>query len=151
MQGVMFSDNAFLDSAVTDSGLILFGALLVLFGLTLGLIFVLRSSKYAYEALLVDLVLIVLLLIGILALDLSGATGARYTFGTFSNLSEMLSTHRWLLIQLPILLSLSSVMVLLTYRERIKDTHASAYRQMVQFSGVVSFLSILLIAIESLV
>lgn len=150
MEGIVLTEPSIVSLALSDSGLILFGALLVLFGLALGLTFVLQTSKHAHAALTATLAVIFLLLVGIITLDLYGTANSFYTFSTTRTLSDALSTHRWLLIQLPVLLTLSSVIILATYHNRIADAHAKDYRRIVQLSTVVSFVSVLLIALESM-
>lgn len=151
MEGYLFTNNSVLSMALSNSGFILFGALLILFGLVLGLVFVLHSNHHIYRTLVGGFTVIFLLLIGILALDLTGASGSYYTFEETRELSELFSTHRWLIIQLPILLTVSSIGILLTYKERISDPYAKEYRRIVQFSTCISLFTILLIALESLV
>ena len=151
MEGNVLTQHSVLSLALSDSGLILFAALLVFFGLAMGFVFVLKSNKMIYRVLIGTLSIIFLLLVGIVALDAFGASGAYFTFAETKQLSDTFSTHRWLIIQLPILLSISSILILLTYRDRIADAHAVDYRRVVQVSTCVSFLSVLLIALESLV
>src|SRR3989339_394576 len=148
MEGFLFTNNSVLSMALSNSGLILFGALLIVYGLVLGLVFVLHSNHHIYRTVVGGFAVILLLLLGILALDFSGASGSYFTFDETRELSELLSTHRWLIIQLPILLTISSIGILLTYRERISDAHAKEYRFIVQYSTCISLFTILLIALE---
>lgn len=151
MEGFLFTNNSLLSMALLNSGMILFGALLILYGLVLGLVFVLHSNHHLYRTVIGGYAIILLLLVGILALDFAGAAGSYYTFDETRVLSELFSTHRWLLIQLPILLCVSSLSILFSYKERLSDSHAKEYRRMVQISTCVSLGAILIIALESLV
>lgn len=148
--GLLINDSVF-SIILMNSGVILFGVLLILFGVAMGLVFVLNTSKQVYKALLGLLGVIFCLLIGIIALDLTGAAGAYYTFSENRLLSELFSTHRWLLIQLPVLFTVMSMLLLITYREHISESHAKVYRHLVQCATLLSFASLILIALESLV
>ncbi len=150
MEGIVLTNPSVVSIALSSSGLVLFGALLVLFGFALALVFMLRSSKNTYTLLIADLAIILCLLVAVIVLDLSGASGSFYTFETVRILSDSFSTHRWLLIQLPVLLTLSSIAILCTYQQHITESHSKPYRTIVQISTCVSFLAILLIAFESL-
>ena len=151
MEGNILTNHSVLSLALSNSGLILFGALLILFGIAIGLMFIIRSDSRFYKVLTLNYFVILFLFIGIIVLDLAGASGSFYTFSETRELSEILSTHRWLMIQLPVVLTFVSIVILLTYRDRISDSHARQYRQVVQVSTCVSFLSVLLIALESMI
>ena len=150
MQGVLLTEQSTIGLALTDGGLILFGLLLVLYGFSLAVVFLLRQAKQSWGTLAATQVLTLCVLGGILALDLSGASGALYTIQSIEHLSELLSTHRWLLIQVPVLLLLASLIVLVTYREHIANAYATRYRVFLQIATVFGFASVLLIGFESM-
>ena len=149
-EGILMTSNASVALALLDGGVILFGALLVLFGSAIPLSFLLKDKPRLSGVLVGHLSIILALLIGIIGYDFIGA-GSVYTVAEIAQLSELLSTHRWILLQLPFLLVFTSLIMLLVYREKIGESHARFYRSGVIFSVVVSFATILLIGFESLV
>lgn len=96
------------------------------------------------------LFVILFLLLGTVAIEFSDAATPSYTFGEFASLSEALSTHRWLLFQLPIILTTTTLLILFVYHEKIVDRHARAYRAFVMLSMAVSFSSLIAIIFESM-
>ena len=136
---------------IIDAESILFGAALVLFGSAFTLSFLISKKVKVVRAIEVILLLILFILMSALVIEFGGATGPAYTFGEFAELSELLSTHRWLLFQLPILLTLMSLIILVVYRDHIVDKHARMYRAVVISSVAISFASMLMIAFESFV
>ena len=95
--------------------------------------------------------IILFLLLGTVAIEFSNAATPSYTFGEFASLSEAHSTHRWLLFQLPILLVLTTLMILNVCGEKIADRNATAYRVAVTISIAISFAALLSIAFESMI
>ena len=93
--------------SVIHPGQILFGLTIVLFGSAFTLSFLMRSKAEVVRPLTGVLFVILFLLIGTVAIEFSAAATPSYTFGEFASLSEALSTHRWLLFQLPILLTVT--------------------------------------------
>ncbi len=150
MQGVLLTEGSTISIALSDAGLVLFGVLLVLYGVAVGMTFVIRHAKESWGMLSGIYFLILAVLVGIVMLDLSGASGALYTIQSIEHLSELLSTHRWLLIQVPVLLALSSLIVLLTYRSNIAESHAKTYRMFLQIAVLFGFASVILIGFESM-
>ncbi|HBK34500.1 MAG: hypothetical protein UU08_C0008G0033 [Candidatus Uhrbacteria bacterium GW2011_GWE2_40_58] len=145
----MFS---FLDLlSLIDPGLILFGLVMILFGAVLPLVFLLKICPKIYRILLILLCLIEFLFIGILWIDLAGVQGTFYLQGAVAELSASLSTHRFLIVQAPLFLLPSSILILLAYKDRIQENHAKWYRVTLIAMILVSFVSTLSIACESLI
>ncbi len=136
--------------SVIHPGQVLFGTTIVLFGSAFTLSFLMRSKAEVVRPLIGVLFVILFLLLGTVAIEFSRAATPSYTFGNFASLAEALSTHRWLLFQLPILLTITSLMVLSVYREHIAHKHAWHYRSAVIFSIAVSFASVIAIMFESM-
>lgn len=132
-------------------GMILFTATLVLFASAITLCFLIGSKPSVVKPLTGVLMIILFLLLGTVAIEFSAAATPSYTFGEFASLSEALSTHRWLLFQLPILLVITSLMILNVYGEKIADRHATPYRVAVVLSIAVSFAALIAIAFESMI
>ncbi len=137
--------------SVIHPGQILFGLTIVLFGSAFTLSFLMRSKAEVVRPLMGVLFVILFLLVGTVAIEFSAAATPSYTFGEFASLSEALSTHRWLLFQLPILLTITSLMVLSVYREHIAHKHAWHYRAAVIFSIAISFAAVVMILLESMI
>ncbi len=131
-------------------GQILFGLTVLLFGSAFTLSFLMAAKIHVVRPLMGVLFVILFLLLGTVAIEFSAAATPSYTFGDFASLSEALSTHRWLLFQLPIVLTMTSLLVLFVYREKIADPHARFYRSVVMLSIAVSFASLIAIIFESM-
>lgn len=131
-------------------GQVLFGLSVLLFGSAFTLSFLMGSRVPVVRPLIGVLFVILFLLLGTVAIEFSAAATPSYTFGEFASLSEALSTHRWLLFQLPIVLTITNLFVLFVYREHVADHHAGMYRTIVMFSTAVSFASLVAIIFESM-
>ena len=131
-------------------GQVLFALTVLLFGSAFTLSFLIGSKTEVVRPLMGVLFVILFLLLGMVAIEFSAAAAPSYTYGSFASLSEALSTHRWLLFQLPILLTITALMILFVYHEKIADRHARLYRATVILSIAVSFASLLVIIAESL-
>ena len=131
-------------------GQLLFGLTVLLFGSAFTLSLLIGSHVHVVRPLMGVLFCILFLLLGTVAIEFSAAASPSYAFADFASLSEALSTHRWLLFELPIVLTLTSLLILFVYREKIADRHARMYRTVVLLSIAVSFASILSIIFESL-
>jgi hypothetical protein len=131
-------------------GQLLFALTVLLFGSAFTLSFLIGSRAQVVKPLIGVLFIILFLLLGTVAIEFSAAATPSYTFGDFASLSEALSTHRWLLFQLPIILTATALMILFVYREKIADRHARMYRSVVLLSIAVSFASLLTIIFESM-
>lgn len=151
MNGVLLSDNPTVILNLLDPGVILFGALFVLFGAAITLSLLLKQRPALSWPLLSLLTVILCCFAGILVLEFSAASDAFYTIGALEELSGMLRTHRWLLFQLPIILTAMSLIILATYREHIGRKHAFEYRGAIIVSILLSFGSLLIIGLESLI
>ena len=135
---------------IIHPGQILFGLSVLLFGSAFTLSFLIGSKAHVAKALIGVLSTILFLLLGTVAIEFSNASTPSYTYGTFASLSEALSTHRWLLFQFPIILTITNIFILLVYGERIQEDHARLYRTVVMISIGVSFASLLSLIFESL-
>ncbi|MCR4314395.1 MAG: hypothetical protein NUV84_04070 [Candidatus Uhrbacteria bacterium] len=131
-------------------GQILFGLTVLLFGSAFTLSLLIGSRAQVVRPLIGVLFTILFLLLGTVAIEFSAAATPSYTFGDFASLSEALSTHRWLLFELPIILTMTSLLVLFVYQEKIAQRHARLYRSVVMLSIAVSFASLIAIIFESL-
>lgn len=136
--------------AIVSPGALLFALTVLLFGSAFTLCFLLRSKASVVRSLTSVLLVILFLMLGTVAIEFSAAATPSYTFGALESLSQALSTHRWLLFQLPILLTMTSLMVLVVYREHMAERHADVYRTAVVVSTTLSFASVLLIGVESM-
>ena len=134
-----------------QSAQLLFGMILILFGSGLTLSLLLKIRPNLFHALLAVLAIIELLFAGLITLDFAGVGGDYYVLGSLAELSETLSTHRWLLIQLPIVLIMTALLVLSAYKDRIAEAHAKHYRWLVITCVFVSFLATAIMALESFV
>ncbi|MDG1949241.1 MAG: hypothetical protein P8J32_00250 [bacterium] len=136
---------------VISPGEVLFGLLVLLYGSAFTLSFLMGSKQEVIRPLSGVLLVILFLLLGVVAIEFSAAATPSYTYGSFASLSEALSTHRWLLFQLPIILTISGLIVMGVYHERLVDVHARMYRSFVQICIAVSFASLLVISFESMI
>ncbi len=136
---------------LVSPGMVLFVTTLVVFGSVFTLSFLIGSKPSVVKPLTGGLLILLFLMLGMVAIEFSAAATPSYTFGEFASLSEALSTHRWLLFQLPILLTMTSLMILHVYGEKIADRHATPYRVAVILSMALSFASLIAIAFESMV
>src|SRR3989338_3251690 len=135
---------------VIHPGQLLFALVVLLFGSAFTLSFLIGSKIEIVKPLIGVLFVILFLLLGTVAIEFSAAQTPSYTYGVFASLSEALSTHRWLLFQLPFVLTVVSLLILMVYHEKIKEKHAIMYRGSVILSIAVSFASVLVIFFESL-
>jgi hypothetical protein len=150
MGTVLSMDSSVLFQLV-HPGAVLFALTILLFGSAFTLCFLIGSKPSVIHPLIGVLSVILFLLLGTVAIEFSSAATPSYTFGEFASLSEALSTHRWLLFQLPILLTITSLMILGVYGKYIADRHATLYRTAVMLSVTLSFAGLLAIAFESMI
>jgi uncharacterized membrane protein YidH (DUF202 family) len=150
MTGLLLTDNNLLAVILQQPGLLLFGLVLVLFGAAVAQVFLLKNHSHISTSLVAILLVIFISLLGILTFDLAGTGGSLYTLESISSLSELMSTHRWLLIQVPLILVPTAIVCLLVYKERLGDSHAKEYRWAIIISILVSFASLLIIGFESM-
>ncbi|MBI5370187.1 hypothetical protein HZA85_03305 [Candidatus Uhrbacteria bacterium] len=149
MTDVFLGDGSLVGAAFSDAGLVLFGVLLFLYGAVMTTTIQLKSKPTLFRPLVVLLSIQFMLLLGIVAIDLSGIETLR-VLGPFAQLSELLSTHRWLIIQLPFILIAVSIISLMTYGERLVEKHAQTYFISTMVSIWLSFAVIVLIGFESM-
>jgi len=133
----------------SDASVVLFGAVLLVFGATLCLTLLLKQKPELVRVLIVLLVILFFLLLGMVSLDLFGERNV-YALGEYSNFSELLSTHRLLIIQLPFVLLASAIITLVVYGKKIADDHAKEYRYATVAAVWISFFTFLLIGLESM-
>lgn len=151
MHGYFLTVQPFLRIFFVEPGAVLFGCLLMLMSATLMLAFLIKQIPTAVNLFLGLLILIHLTLDGILAFDLVGNVTRVYTESSSSVMSELFSTHRWLLIQIPILFTFLAIILAWVCRHDLNETHAKEYVFVMQFSVLLSFLTVLLIGYESLI
>ncbi|MBI4256621.1 hypothetical protein HY626_01025 [Candidatus Uhrbacteria bacterium] len=132
-------------------GQMLFGLTVLLFGSAFTLSLLVGSKTHVVQPLIGVLFVILFLLLGTVAIEFSAAATPSYTFGDFASLSEALSTHRWLLFQLPLVLTTTALLILFVYREKIASPHARMYRTVVLLSIAISFAGLMAILIESMI
>ena len=130
-------------------GQVLFGLCVLLFGSAFTLSLLIGSGAHIVRPLMAVLCIILFLLLGTVAIEFSAAATPSYTFGDFASLSEALSTHRWLLFQLPMILTTTALLILCVYKDKIADRHAAIYRVVVMTSIALSFASLIAIMFES--
>lgn len=150
MPAVFFADHPLISIFLSEPGVLLFGVLLIVFGITLTLLAVMRRDPKLVPWLACALTILFFVLLGIVCLDLFGGSGAVSTVDSFVSISSLLSTHRWLLMQVPLLLLGTSAVIVLVYGKELLSSHAKEYRLIVTGSVFISFLTILLIGFESL-
>jgi len=151
MNGFLLSRDAFVHILLQEPTTLLFGILLMLLSASVVMVFVLKTSPHIKMILGSFLVLIHLILDGILAFDLAGTIGRVYAEPGMASVSALFSTHRWLLIQIPILLTVMALILLWACKDHLKEKHAESYLQALQVCVTVSFLTIILIGYESLI
>ncbi|MFH1404890.1 MAG: hypothetical protein ABIH21_02210 [Patescibacteria group bacterium] len=151
MQATLLSTDASIAYYIIDPGVMLFGALLVLFGSSVVLAFQLKDHKNYSKTLMVVQVGLLLAMTGIVIADFYSLGEPIRALGMGGDLSEKLATHRWLLFQLPMAMTLTSLIILFVYREKISEAHARDYRWFVLTSVLISFLVIVIIALESMI
>ncbi len=134
----------------SDSSVVLFGAVLLVFGAVLCLTILVKQKPELVKALIVLLAILFFLLLGMVCLDLFGGRGV-YALGEYSSFSELLSTHRLLIIQLPFVLLASAIITLVVYGKKITDSHAKEYLNASIASVWLSFFVFLLIGFESMI
>lgn len=149
--GTVLSTNSAVLFQLVHPGALLFALTVLLFGSAFTLCFLIGSKTSVIRPLIGVLYVILFLMFGNIAIEFSTAATPSYAFGEFASLSEALSTHRWLLFQLPILLTITSLVILSVYREEIAQRHATQYRTAVLISTTLSFAALLAIAFESLI
>lgn len=137
--------------SLIDPATILFVAALVLSGSALTLVFLIGNNSSLVRPLMGVLMVLLFCLFGTVALEFSAASTPSYILGAFEDVALKLSTHRWLLFQLPILLTMMALIVLSAYHDRISQKHAGMYRASVIVAVCVIFASLLVIGLESYV
>ena len=151
MQGYLLTTQPFIRIFFQEPGVILFGLLLMLMSATLVLAFLVKQATFIVDILIGFLVLVHLTLDSILTFDLIGNVTRIYRDSSSNMMSELFSTHRWLLIQIPILFTLIAIILSLVCRNHMKETHAKEYVFLMQFCVLMSFLAVLFIGYESLI
>ena len=151
MHGLLLTTQPLIRVFLLEPGAILFGVLLMLMTASVTLVFIVKKQPSLIYILLGFLFLIFLSLIGILTFDLVGTVDHVYVTEATASLSEAFSTHRWLLIQVPVLLTFVAIVLGWTCRNDLAEKHAKEYVMAMQVCVCVSFLAVLLIGVESLI
>ncbi len=90
-------------------------------------------------------------LVGILVFDLAHSVVQVYATESMGAFSEIFSTHRWLLMQVPLLFTFMTLVLGWVCRHDLAEKHAREYVLSMQVCVLVSFLTVLLIGYESLI
>lgn len=151
MTGVFFADNPLFSVYLSQPGTFLFGCLVFVFGITITLACLIKRDQKLVKWFTVGSFMSWFLLFGIVVLDFFGASGAVSTMDGYGSISELLSTHRWLLMQVPLLLVTTASLVTLFYGKELTNHHAKEYLFIVQGSLFISILTIFIIGLESFI
>ena len=151
MNGYLLTTQPLIRIFFLEPGALLFGCLLMLMSAALTLSFLVKLSSSITNALLGFLILIHVTLVGILAFDLVGSVTNVYVDTSTGVISELFATHRWLLIQIPILFTMIAILLLAVCHGHEKESHAKTYVFAMQFCMFMSFLTVLVIGYESLI
>lgn len=151
MNGFLLTSEPFIQIFFREPEVLLFGCLLLFMSAALVLACMVKMVPKSLPVLLSGLFIILLLLIGILTFDLTGITSVVSAESIPSGLSEIFSTHRWLLMPIPILFTTLATILFYTCRNDLKEKHAREYIFAAQFCVFGSFITLLLIGFESLI
>ncbi len=151
MQGLLLTTQPLLRVFLLEPGALLFGLLLILMTASFVLVFTLKKQPALVYPFLGVMFLFFLTLLGILSVDLVGTVTRVYVTESNAAMSEVFSTHRWLLMQIPILLSFVTLVLGWICRDELPEKHSREYLIAMQFCVTVSFLIVLLIGLESLI
>ena len=151
MQGLLLTTQPLLRVFLLEPGALLFGLLLILMTASFVLVFILKKQPSLVYPFLGVTFLFFLTLLGIVSFDLVGTVTRVYIIESSASMSEVFSTHRWLLIQVPILLSFVTLVLGWVCRNELPEKHTREYLIAMQFCVTISFLAVLLIGLESLI
>ena len=151
MQGLLLTSQPFVRIFFDQPGVILFGLLLILMTAATVLSFVLKNQHSLIYPFLGVTFLIHMTLMGILAFDLSGSVTRIYVTESMGAVSAIFSTHRWLIIQVPILLTFITLVIGWVCRNDLSEKHSKEYVFAMQVCILMSFLTVLAIGYESLI
>lgn len=151
MLGLLLTSQPLVRIFFIEPSVILFGVLLMLMSASCALVFVVHKQKEILLFFLGLQCLVLMALIGIVSFDLIGNVGQVFSAVGDQFLSELFSTHRWILMQVPILLTSVALMLGWVCRNDLKEKHTREYILAMRVCVVVSFLTILVIGIESLI
>lgn len=135
---------------VMSPGSVLLTAILVFYGSAFTLSFLIGCKPSVVKPLISVLWIILFLMAGMVSIEFSSAASTVYTSEEFLSLSEALSTHRWLVLILPIVLTVTNLFVLHVFQNCIAEKHASIYRTSILVCVAVGFASLVLFAFEKL-
>jgi hypothetical protein len=151
MNGYFLTNQPFVQIFFREPGAILFGGLLMLMTAVLVLAFLLKAVPSIVNLFIGMLVLVHITLDGILLFDLLGNVTRVYTNESTRFISELFSTHRWLIVQIPILFTFMAILLSWVCRNDLNESHAREYVFVIQFCVLISFLTVLVIGYESLI
>ncbi|MEK7452224.1 MAG: hypothetical protein AAB664_02705 [Patescibacteria group bacterium] len=151
MQGLLLTTNPLVSIFFHEPSVILFGLLLIMMTAASVLVLVMNKQPAFVYPFLGLIFLILLTLVGILAFDFSNEVSNLYVTESSRALSEMFSSHRWLLMQVPILLTFITLVIGWVCRKDLEQKHTREYVNAMRVSVFVSFLTILLIGFETLI
>lgn len=147
---MLFTSHPLLAVFLQEPGTLLFGILLMVMTAAVVLAWVAPSLKSATPYLMATLILTEILLLGILAFDFANTVNHVFVDQAIKALSDTLATHRWLIIQLPLLLIPLSCILLATTKDHLNEKHAKTYLRAMQAATTLSFMVLILIGWESL-
>lgn len=151
MLGLLLSQQPLVRVFFLEPGVLLFGLLLMLMSVSVALVFLLKKVPSLMEWFLWIMALIHFILWSILASDLVSGVNRVYTTESFQRMSALFASHRWILIQVPLLLTFTACVLGWVCRNDLQEKHTQPYMRALIICVCVSFLSILLIGFESLV
>jgi hypothetical protein len=134
-----------------DPQMVLLGTAMVLLIVSATLSLLVRARPSLTRVLFGVLAVSLAALLGLVAVDLGGAASISVVADEARGLSDLAATHRRLLIMLPIILVLTAMFVISVYHERLSEKHARDYLNTVTFSSGVSLISVIVIAIDSII
>lgn len=134
-----------------DPTAVLLGLSMILLAATTTVSLLVHRHPPAARALFGLLAVSFVALIGIVSMDLAGAGIRTVVTQDTALVSLVAATHRRLLMILPLVLVGTSLLILSVYHDRIGERHARDYRNAIAFSTGLSLISVIVIAIESMI
>lgn len=151
MFGLLLTSQPIVQIFFLEPGVILFGVLLMLMSAGCALVFVVHKQKEILLFFLGLQCLVLMTLISIVSFDLIGSVGQIFSAEVTASLSLLFSTHRWILMQVPILLTICAIIFGWICRNDLLEKHAREYVFVMRVSVIISFFTILIIGYESLI
>ncbi len=144
----MIGTNPLFLANLFDPGMVLFGVLLVLYGATLTVVFLLRRVPKLVFLLGALTLVLLMVLDGHVLLNLL-LPSTHLVDGAVTRITYALLEHRWFLLELSGMLLLTGAIISFVYGPRLVQTHARHFYTIVVFSVFVSFVALLTSVLES--